>query len=198
MVEELLNELRRQALKEAIPVMDEDSLQFVAEFLVDNGVQSLLEVGTAIGYSAITMAAADPQLYIVTLEIDEQRHQQAWENIRKAELEERITAVLTDARQYETAKAFDVILLDGPKAHNLELLTRFEQNLKPGGWCIIDDVYFHGFIDKPQVIRTKRLRTLARRFGDFQKKLENDPRYECTRVNIGDGLLLARKKENTK
>ena len=196
MVEQLLENLRRESLAASIPIMDDDSLQFLTEFVSEHGCRRMLEVGTAVGYSTVSIAAASEDLEIVTLEVDPQRHRQAVNNIAMAGLSSRITAILADARQYETDEMFDIILLDGPKAHNSELLHRYERNLREGGYFIIDDVYFHGFIEKPHVVTSRRLMRLVKRFQKFQEEIENNDCYECTRINLGDGLLIARKKEN--
>ena len=196
-MEELLEKIRKEALYEKLPIMDDDGLSFLADFIGDQGITSLLEVGTCIGYSAITLAARNPELVITTLEIDEQRHLRALENVRKAGLEGRIRCICCDSRSWHIDDRFSAILLDGPKAHNRQLLTRYHDNLTEEGWIIVDDVYFHGFLDNPGVIRTRRLRTLVRKFSEFQKELEADPLYECTRLNIGDGLLLAKRGKRT-
>lgn len=191
---ELLEDMRREALAEGIPVMEDDGLEFLKQFISEKGIVRMLEVGTAIGYSAISFCLDNPELRIDTLEIDELRCQRALENIRKAGMEDRIHVHLTDARRYQCEDSYQLILLDGPKAHNGELLRRFQNNLEEGGFFVIDDVYFHGFIKNREAIRTRRLRTLVRKFDEFQKELRSDPEYECTDINIGDGLLIAERR----
>ncbi|MBR0385513.1 MAG: class I SAM-dependent methyltransferase [Erysipelotrichaceae bacterium] len=197
MVRQLLEEIRKEALTASVPIMDEDSLLYVSEFVSNHGISRILEIGTATGYSSITIASGNPQAVITTLEIDQQRHQQAVENIRRTALQDRITAVCTDARSYEAEGMYDLILLDGPKAHNSELVRRYESHLKEDGYFVIDDVYFHGFIEKPHVIYSRRLRVLVKRFTAFQQEMEASEDYECTRLNIGDGLLIARKRRKS-
>jgi len=196
-MEELLERIRKEALYEKLPIMDDDSLSFLADFISEQGITSLLEVGTCIGYSAIYLAMKNPQLRITTLEIDEERHQRAKKNVIMAGLQERINCICCDSRSWHTDEIYAAILLDGPKAHNRQLVLNYQNNLTEEGWLIVDDVYFHGFLDNPGVIRTRRLRTLVRKFEEFQKELEADPRYECTRLNIGDGLLLAKRGKRT-
>ena len=195
-MEELLSALRSYALAHNVPVMEDDALAFLTDYFAANGIKSLLEVGTAIGYSAIALANATADLQILSLEIDPERYEMARQNVERAGLSKRISLVNCDARKYECCQQFDAILLDGPKAHNRELLQRFEGCLKKDGHLIIDDVRFHGFIDNPEVIRTRRLKTLVRKFSEFLNWLKNSEEYECTELPIGDGLLIARKKEN--
>ena len=194
MDDNLLTDIREKAMRAAIPVMDEDSLYYIRDFIGNYHIEKMLEVGTAVGYSASVIASYNPSLQIVTLEKDEERYQQAVKNIALLNLENQIQPVLTDALEYETDELFDMILLDGPKAHNRELLEKYEKNLKPHGYFIIDDVYFHGYIEHPEVIRTRRLRTLVTRFSEFIEYMKTNPDYECTYLGIGDGLLIAQRR----
>ena len=190
---QLIEELRKQGLKEGIPLMDEDGLYYISSFLSEIGAESMLEVGTAIGYSAIVLAESNPGLKILTLEKEPERHQRALENIAQSECCENITALCTDARKYLTDQQFDVILLDGPKAHNSELVDHYENNLKTGGYFIVDDVYFHGYLDNPSVIRSRRLKSIVVKLAKFREEFEANEKYETTYLQIGDGLLIARK-----
>ena len=190
----LIEEMKEFALRNDVPIMEDDALFFLSQFVADHHIKSLLEIGSAIGYSSSFLALDNPQLRIVTVEIDEERSAMAVRNIEKAGLSDRIKVINCDAREYETDEQFDAILLDGPKAHNRELKKRLEGNLKKGGYLIVDDVYFHGLVNHLELVRTRRLRTLVRKIGEFQKELLEDPDYETTYIEIGDGLLTARKR----
>ncbi len=193
---ELLYELREQGLKNEIPIIELDALVYIGDFLNEHNIKTLLEVGTAIGYSSIGMCTMVKDLTIETIEIDEERYQVALKNIEKANLQDRIICHLADARKFETDKKFDVIFLDGPKAHNEELLNHYLGCLNKGGYIIVDDVYFHGFLDHQEVIHSKRLMTLVKKFKAFRDKMENSKEFDCTFLNIGDGLLIAQRKED--
>ncbi len=190
---QLIEELRKQGLNEGIPLMDEDGLYYICNFLAETGCESMLEVGTAIGYSAIVFAESNTGLRILTLEKDEERHNRALENIAQSECAGNIEAICTDARKYQCDRMFDVILLDGPKAHNSELVNHYENNLKDGGYFIVDDVYFHGYLDNPGVIRSRRLKSIVIKLARFRQELEANEKYETTYLEIGDGLLIAKK-----
>ncbi len=196
-VEETIAEIKRKALQDRVPIMEDEGLQFLCEFLQKHQIRTLLEVGTAVGYSSIMMAFHNPQLKILTLEQDEERYHQAVENIKRCRLSDRISAVLTNAREYETEEKFDVIFLDGPKAHNQQLFERFEKNLESKGYFIIDDVWFHGFIEHPELIRSRRLKPLVEKLDEFVKNMMSNPDYRCTYLKIGDGVLVAARKEKT-
>lgn len=195
MIDKLLTVIRKEALQQSVPIMDEDSLLFIAEFIGNYQIKKLLEIGTAVGYSAITMCSRNPDLQLLSLEKDRERYLKARDNVEKAGLSASIRLLNCDARKFESSEKFDLIILDGSKAHNSELLSRYERNLVNGGYFIIDDVHFHGFIEKPETVRSRRLRRLVRKFTEFQKEIGNNVNYECSRLKIGDGLLIAQKKE---
>ncbi len=194
MNEELIEQMKQQALVDKVPIMEQEGIDYLKEWLLQHNIKSLLEVGTAIGYSSIVFASWCEELSIVTLEKDEARYLQAKENIAKAELEDRIEVILTDARQYEEERLFDAIFLDGPKAHNEELFNHYLKNLKPDGYVIVDDVWFHGLIDDPAQIKTRRVRTMVRKLGKFRDDMLANPDYESEYLQIGDGVLICRRR----
>ena len=195
MCEEIIWEIKQKALDDRVPIMEDEGMDYLCRFLQENNVHTLLEVGTAVGYSSIMMAHSNPELRILTLEQDEERYTEAVYNIKRCHMEDRINAVCTNAREYDTDEMFDVIFLDGPKAHNQQLFERFEKNLNPGGYFIIDDVWFHGFIDNPELMRSKRLKKLVSKLKRFTDNMMNNSDYKCTYLKIGDGVLIARRRD---
>ncbi|MGI6607378.1 MAG: O-methyltransferase [Erysipelotrichaceae bacterium] len=192
---QLIETIRQKALADKIPIIEDESLRYVVNYLKENNITSLLEIGTAVGYSSICFAVDNPKLEIVTLEIDEERYNIARKNIELAGLEDRIIPVLADARKYDLDSKFDVLFLDGPKAHNQQLLERFLKNLKEDGTVIVDNVYFHGYIDNPQLIKKKRLKPLVKKLAEFRKNMLNHPDFESKYLKIGDGLLICRRRK---
>ncbi len=190
----LIETIKQKALEDKVPIMEDESLKYVVSFLKENNITSLLEIGTAVGYSSICFASSNPKLRIVTLEIDEKRYNIAQKNISLANLEDRITAILTDAREYGLDEKFDVLFLDGPKAHNQQLFERYLKNLKDDGTIIVDNVYFHGYIDSPELIKKKRLRPLVRKLAKFREDMLNHPDFASEYLEIGDGLLICRRR----
>ncbi len=195
MNEALIESIKQQALSDKVPIMEDEGLAFICQFLKEHNVKSLLEIGTAVGYSAICFASSKSDLTITTLEIDEQRYNQAVRNIAMANLTDRIKAFNNDARDFETAEMFDMILIDGPKTQNEKLLNKFEKNLKPEGYFIIDDVYLHGFVDHPEVIRTRRFRTLVRKLTQFRDNILNNDKYDARYYETGDGIITATRRK---
>ena len=197
MCESIIAKIKEKALKDRVPIMEDEGLDYLCDFLKEHEIKSLLEVGTAVGYSSIVMASRNPELHVLTLEQDEERYREAVNNIVRCGMQDRITAVNTNAREYETDEKFDVIFLDGPKAHNQQLFERYEKNLNRKGYFVIDDVYFHGFIDQPEQLRSRRLKKLVGKLEEFIKNMMSNPDYRCTYLKIGDGVLIAARKENS-
>lgn len=195
MMNALIEKIKCDALKENVPIMEDEGLQYVIDFLKEKNICSLLEIGTAVGYSSICFASAKEDLKIVTLEKDEQRYQKALKNIENVGLQDRIKAILTDARQFSLDEMFDCLFLDGPKAHNQQLLEMYTKNLKKGGYIVVDDVYFHGFIDNPEKLNTPRLKPLVKKLGKFRKDMLESKEYESIYLEIGDGLLICKRRE---
>lgn len=197
MDDRIIEEIKRRALDDSVPIIEDDGLDFMVQFIENEHIKSILEIGTAVGYSSICFCKDNDDVTVVSIEKDEDRYRQAVENIRAVGLEDRITVINADAREYEAEGMFDLIFLDGPKAHNAELMARYEKNLKAGGYFAIDDVYFHGYVDNPAPIRTRRMRAMVRKMTAFQNELMNDPRYETTYIRTGDGILLAKKRSDS-
>ncbi len=193
--QQLLEEMYAYALRNDVPIMESDGLSYLQFYFQQHEITSLLEIGTAIGYSAIALASTNPQLKrILTLEIDPERCRIARENIGKAGLSGVIEVVNCDCRCFETEEVFDALLLDGPKSHNQQLFERFEKNVAAKGHVIVDDVYFHGFIDNQQVIRTRRMRQMVQKLQKFRDGLMNNPDYQVSYLEIGDGIITAEKR----
>lgn len=193
--EKLIAEIKEKALADRVPIMEDEGLEYMVQYLKNHHIGSLLEIGTAVGYSSIVFASSNPEMKILTLEINEERYQIAQENIKRANLTDRITSVLTDARLYDTDEMFDALFLDGPKAHNKELLNHYLKNLKDDGVILVDDVYFHGYVDHPELLQTRRLKPLVRKLTAFRNDMLNSEEFDSEYLEIGDGLLIAKRRK---
>ena len=193
--QELIEQIKQKALLDRVPIIEDEGLQFIVDFINEKDIKSMLEIGTAVGYSSICFASSQLDLTIVTLEKDQQRYNQAKNNISLAKLNDRINSVLTDAREFNLSQQFDCLFLDGPKAHNQQLLDLYLPNLKQDGYIIVDDVYFHGFIDHPETLKTKRLVPLVKKLSKFRNDMLNSEVYDCQYYQVGDGILIGRRRK---
>lgn len=193
----MIREMEEYAEINNVPIMQKEGIEFLTTFIIKNQIEKVLEVGTAIGYSAIKMALTNPNLKVVTIERDEERYLEALKNIKKFNLEDRITLIFSDALDVVLDGEFDLIFLDGAKGKNIEFLEHFERNLNKNGYFITDNIGFHGFVEKDESeIKSKNLRALVRKIKNYIEYLKNSKEYYTKFYDKGDGIAVTSRKEN--
>lgn len=192
--ENIVKQIKDYAELNNVPIMMDESINFIMKYIKDNHVKNILEIGTAIGYSAIMMSSVDSDIFITTIERDEKRYLEALKNIKKLKLEDRIQLIYHDALDVKLEDTYDLIIIDAAKAQNQKFFQRFEKNLAPRGTIITDNMQFHGLVDQEnEDIKSRNLRQLVRKVKDYKIFLEKNIRYETKFYNIGDGLAISRK-----
>ena len=175
--------------------MVDDSIDFIISKIHQKRVKKVLEIGTAIGYSAIMMALSSPNLTVTSIEKDKDRYLEAVKNIKKFELEDRITLIYNDALDVLLKEKYDLILIDAAKSKNLDFFNKFEKNLEPNGIIITDNLSFHGYVEQePSQIQNRNIRALVRKIRNYIDFLENNIKYKTTFYEIGDGLSVTEKR----
>ena len=205
MVEQIYKEIRtikKYALQNKVPIMVDDSIDFIITKMHQKKLTKVLEIGTAIGYSAIMMALSSPKVTVTSIEKDKDIYLEAVKNIKKLDLEDRITLIYNDALEVSLKEKYDLILIDAAKSKNLDFFNKFEKNLEPNGIIITDNLSFHGYVEKnPEDIKNRNLRALVRKIKNYIDFLENNIKYKTTFYEIGDGLSVTEKRmwknENT-
>ena len=193
-VYETIKEIREYAEKNNVPIMMDDGIKYLINYINKNQVKSVLEIGTAIGYSAIMMALSNKDLFITTIERDEKRYLEALKNIKKLNLENRITLVFNDALDANISEKFDLIFIDAAKAQSIKFFEKFEKNLNPDGTIITDNIKFHGLVDKKEEeIESRNLRALVRKVKNYIEFLRTNEHYKTEFLDIGDGLSVSKK-----
>lgn len=192
----MIKELKEYAKENDVPIMQDAGIDYLTTFIVKHQISRVLEVGTAIGYSAIMMALANPKLKVVSIERDEERYLEAVKNVKKFELEDRITLLFKDALDVKINDKFDLIFLDGAKGQNINFFEHFERNLDDGGYFITDNIEFHGYVSKnEEEIKSRNLRQLVRKIKNYIDFLKTNPYYETTFISKGDGIAVTKKRE---
>lgn len=198
MVEKTYNEIKtikEYALVNKVPIMVDDSIDFIISKIHQKRVRKVLEIGTAIGYSAIMMALSSPNLTVTSIEKDKDRYLEAVKNIKKFNLEDRITLIYNDALEVSLKEKYDLILIDAAKSKNLDFFNKFEKNLEPNGTIITDNLSFHGYVEQePSQIKNRNIRALVRKIRNYIDFLENNLKYKTTFYEIGDGLSVTEKR----
>ena len=192
----LIRKMEKYADEKGIPIMEKDGINFLSEFVKLNKIKNILEIGSAIGYSAINMALASNDVNITTIERDKDRYIEAVKNIKSAKLDHRITLVLADALDFNTDEKFDLIFIDAAKSQYLKFFNKFSNNLKPKGYVVTDNIKFHGlaFSDKSKLSRN--LRQLLTKLENYVNFLNNNKDFKTRFFDIGDGIAISRRRKD--
>lgn len=190
-----IRKIKEYALDNNIPIMVDDGIDFLTTFVIKNQIENVLEIGTAIGYSAIMMALANPNLKVTSIERDEKRYMEAVKNVKAFGLENRITLMYNDALNIKIEGQFDLIFIDAAKGQNINFFEKYKTNLDKNGFIITDNMKFHGYVDKEESeIKSRNLRGLVRKIKDYHKFLEENEEYKTIFYNnVGDGIAVTTK-----
>ena len=198
-MKDVIKEMERFAEANNVPIIERDSIIFIDKYIKLNGVKKVLEIGTAIGYSAILMACASKDVEITTIERDEKRYKEALKNIRACEMDKRIDVVFDDALDVNLAGyKYDLIFIDAAKGQNIKFFEKFKNYLNEGGIIITDNVNFHGLVKNPERIESKNVRQLVDKIIEYREYLADHDEYVTKFYDIGDGLAISFKKNDEK
>ena len=191
----IIKEIKEYAIENKIPIMNQEGIDFLTTFIIKYQIKNILEIGTAIGYSSIMMTLCGPNIKVTTIERDEQRYLEAIKNIKKLNLEDRISLIFNDALKTKIEGKYDLIFIDAAKAQNIKFFELFERNLNDGGFIITDNMYFHGLVNKSEKeIKSRNVRGIVRKIKDYITFLKNNDNYNTTIYDIGDGIAVSEKK----
>ncbi len=192
----ILEEIEKYAQEENIPIMQKEGIDFLVDYIKKNNIETVLEIGAAIGYSAIKMALCKENIHIVTLERDEKRYKEALDNIKKLQVEEKIEIYLCDAFNFETKQKFDLLFIDAAKAQYIPFFEKFKNNVKEKGTILSDNLAFHGLVGTDTSSYSKNVKGIVRKLEKFIVFLKENKEYQTTFLEIGDGISITKKIEN--
>ena len=191
----ILEEMEEYAKINNIPIMEKEGIEFITEYIKNNDIKKILEIGSAIGYSAIKMAILDEDIKIITIERDQKRFEEAVKNIKKVNLENQIEIHNCDAFDFETNEKFDLIFIDAAKSQYIKFFQKFEINLQANGTIISDNLNFHGLTHKLETIKSRNVRGIVRKLNNYIEFLKENPKYETKFLDIGDGIGISKKRK---
>jgi predicted O-methyltransferase YrrM len=196
---EEVTKMEKLAEKDNVPIMDLVGMETLLQLLRLSKPKRILEIGAAIGYSAIRMSQALPEAAIVTIERDETRYQQAKEHIENTGLDKRIQLILGDAlevfNQVEQEAPYDLIFVDAAKGQYERFFTMYEPLLAKDGVIITDNVLFRGLVAADhETIEPKRIRNLVKKIDRYNKWLMEHPDYMTAILPVGDGIAISKKR----
>ena len=190
-----LKELQVYAKKHRVPVIQLETVSFLKLLLHLHRPSSILEIGTAIGYSALVMAKEIP-CKILSVERDEDMLVLARENIKKAGLQEEIKVLGGDALEILPClkESYDMIFVDGAKGHYIDFLPDLIRLIRPGGLIVTDNVLYKGMIASDDLVRRRKI-TIVRRLREYLEAISRHPDLQTSVLPLGDGLSLSYKRK---
>ena len=192
-MDNIINEMEKYAEENNVPIMTKDGIEFLLGYIKDNNIVRILEVGTAIGYSAIRMCTVRDDIVVTTIERDEVRYNEAVKNVNRVGYNDRINLIFGDALEVELDGEYDLIFIDAAKAQNQKFFEMFKRNLKPTGTIITDNMKFHGLVDTPiEKIESRNLRQLVRKVRKYTEFLESNTEFNTEFLSLGDGIAISR------
>ncbi|MFQ6724104.1 MAG: O-methyltransferase [Clostridia bacterium] len=188
-----LTALKLYAKQNNVPITKDDTMQFIVNYINENNIKTILEIGTAIAFGSISMAMCDSVEHITTLEIDTNNYREALNNIAKHNMLSKIDARLIDAKWYlqECDKKFDLVYLDGPKGQYINYLPRLLELLNPNGVIIADNIFFHGMVNG-EIVTPSSCRSMVNGLRQYVDEVTHNPKIETHIYQMGDGIAVSK------
>ena len=190
-----IEQIKEKALEDHIPIIMDDTLEVVGKILEDKKPYRILEIGTAVGYSAIRFSKyLSDNGYIDTIERDEMRVIEARENIKKAEVEDKINIYFGDAVEILPTinKKYNVIFIDAAKGKYPFFLKEALRMLDDKGIIFADNVLYKGYVMSDY--NKHKQRTAVRNLREFIAEIQENDELDVEILDVGDGLAIAKKK----
>jgi predicted O-methyltransferase YrrM len=193
--DELLQEMETFAEEKYIPILDLETAALLNVLVKMVQPQRILEVGTAIGYSAIWLARCSEKATVVTLERDAERAAWARGYLARSVVKERVQLIEGDALEVipTLSGEYDLVFLDAAKGQYPRFLELLTPLLRQGGVLLSDNVLFQGMVASGDEVKHK-LRTMVNRLREYNRVLAEHPQYETAFVPVGDGLAVSVKR----
>lgn len=194
-----LEALEKEARQDYVPIIRREMQSLLKFLLALKRPERILEVGTAVGFSALLMAEYDPvPVHITTIENYEKRIPIARDNFEKAGRSEQITLLEGDATEVlkTLEEPYDMIFMDAAKGQYIHFFDDVLRLLKPGGLLVSDNVLQDGDIIESRFVVTRRNRTIHKRMRDYLYTLTHHAQLTTAVLPVGDGVTVSLKGES--
>ena len=195
-----IDDIKLYAAKNSIPIMRDGGIDFICKYIKENKIKRILEIGTAIGFSAIEFASLAPDIFVTTIELDIDRHIKALQNIHDSGLDSRIKAINGDALkldlqdQQKKTQLFDMIFIDAAKGQYINFFEKYKANLAPDGVFISDNLSFHGMVDDLTLTHNYSTIKLVKKIRKYIDFLKQNSEFTTTFYANGDGISVSKRK----
>jgi caffeoyl-CoA O-methyltransferase len=193
-IDPLLDDIRTEGLAAGLPLVEPETARLLRSLVIATGARRVLEVGTAIGYSAIWMGQALPaDGILITMEVDAARAGVARRNFERAGLSSKASVIVGDAARFlhKVAGPFDVIFQDGDKLQYEPLLDALINHLRPGGVLVTDNVLWDGEVVEGFVREPRHDAASTAAIRAYNRRLATEPRLLTTILPLGDGVAVS-------
>ena len=188
-------EMEQYAKDKNVPIIEKDSIAYIMKYIKTNNVKNILEIGSAIGYSAILMASSSKDVKVTTIERDETRYMECLKNVKKCGFDKEVNVVFQDALEVNlTGVSYDLIFIDAAKGQYKKFFEKFKFFLAEGGVIITDNLKFHGYVGKKETIDSKNLRGIVDKIESYIEFLKTKEEFETEFIDIGDGISVSKRK----
>lgn len=189
-----IDDIEAFAKENNVPIMEKDGIDFLVNYIKENNLKKILEIGTAIGYSAIKIALIDKDISVTSVERDQKRYEIALKNIDYFNLNNQVELILEDALEVVLKEEYDLIFVDAAKSQYINFFNKFKENLKSNGIIISDNLNFHGLTKTTKKIESRNVRGIVRKLNNYVEFLKNNNEFETKFIDIGDGISISIKK----
>lgn len=189
-------ELEEYAKINKVPIMQKDGILYLCEYIKNNNITSILEIGSAIGYSSIMMANVNDNIKITTIEKDIDRYNIATNNIKKYNKDKQIDIIYGDAIDTNITGMYDLIFIDASKGKNIFFFNKYKNNLNKNGTIITDNLSFHGLVEDSTLVKTKNQRGIVNKIKDYIDFLDNNIEFTTTYVEVGDKISISKRNDS--
>ncbi len=190
-----LKKIKTKALENHIPIIMDDTLEVIGKYLKQEKPKRILEIGTAVGYSAICFTEfLSEEGTIDTIERDEERIHEAKTNIKNTEVKDKINIYEGDAVEILPTlnKKYDVVFIDAAKGKYPFFLKEAIRMIKPKGIIFADNILYKGYVMSDY--NKHKQRTAVRNLREYIKEVSENPNLETEILEVGDGLAVSRMK----
>lgn len=192
----MIEKIENYAKINNVPIMEKEGIDFLTNYIKENNIKTILEIGSAIGYSAIRFCLVNDDITVTTIERDTNRFDIAKENINNFNLNDRIEIINDDAFNVDISKKYDLIFIDAAKSQYIKFFEKFKNNLNDNGVIISDNLKFHGLVDGDYDSLSRNVKGLVRKLKAYTDYLKQTEEFETVFLDIGDGIGISRRKQN--
>ena len=196
--DEVVTAIRKEAEENGIPIIRREAGEFIKMIILMNRPERILEIGAAVGFSAIFMSRfLNSDAHITTIENYPPRIEQAKQNIMRAGAQDKITLLEGDAHEIlpQLDDEYDMVFMDAAKGQYINWLPDVMRLMKNGGVLISDNVLQEGDIIESHYLVERRNRTIYKRMREYLYELKHNPSLITSIIPLGDGVTVSVKQE---